>query len=349
MRYLILLLSLAGMPAAAITLETDFGFEDYDASDLTPGTVIDATGARWNLQNSTLEQPTVTYDMQSEPGGCDDPSGTQPINRYPVDIEDSPGVAFFGGLIIGDISQTADWNVVYCNSAAVTVRGGSKPSIRDVRIIRPWDGVRVSENETGVSDNFLIERIWISEGRDDCMENDKMLSGDVRDMLCESFAGISMADNELTESAKTEATFDGILIRTLPYLYEGRTTSAGAFKHSEFHMKKRVYNSVLAMEAAHSCDPASEDCYAGTPSRQWDNITDCRNNLFIWISDEPIPEEVGTPPDCFRVVTGAKDGAALWERIKRNWIDCHPDIRRASGDPISRPAECDRTFYGWRS
>ena len=337
-----------GMPASAITLETDFGFEDYDADDLAPGTVIDAMGAHWKLQNSTLEGPTVTYDRKSEPGGCDDPAGTQPINRYPVDIEDSPGVFFFGALIAGDVSQTADWDVVYCNSAAVTVRGSRKPVIRNIRVTRPWDGIRISETETGVSDDFLVERIWISEGRDDCMENDKMLSGRVRDSLCESFAGISMADNALTEHAETEAVFEKILVRTLPYLYEGRTTSGGAFKHSRFHMNKRIYDSVLAMEAAPLCDPDSEDCYAGTPNRQWENITDCRNNLFIWISDAPISDEVGVPPDCFEVVTGTRAGEALWNAIKQNWIDCHPDMRRASGDPIPDPQACDTTFYGMR-
>ena len=84
---------------------------------------------------------------------------------------------------------------------------------------------------------------------------------------------------------------------------------------------------------------------AGSWERSWSKIEDCSNNLFLWLSDQPISSSVPLPPACFTVLTGA-EARAEWARAKQNWIDCHPNVARTPNDPVSNPEQCVANSFG---
>src|SRR5215212_5090807 len=150
-----------------ITLSGDYGRTQYRVSSLDAGTYINADGATWIVDNSTSD-------------------GT-PAQNYPFYVSASATVTLDGGRIWGTVNQDRDWAEVYHdpidgyngNSAAILVKTSPGVIIKDWRIDRPWDGIRP---ESG-SNNFLIEDVWISNGRDDAIENDDMHGGTIRDVL----------------------------------------------------------------------------------------------------------------------------------------------------------------------
>ena len=92
-----------------------------------------------------------------------------------------------------------------------------------------WDAIRVSWN----SPNFLIEDVWVTNARDDAIENDRLQSGTVRDSLFDGvFAGLSIDPNSANpvDGHNETVKMDGVLMRLKPYDYDGEITHASFIK-----------------------------------------------------------------------------------------------------------------------
>ena len=156
---------------STISLTGNYGFVAERLTDLAVGTTIDAKSAFFIQDNWT-----------GDGGG---------YNPYPFRVDRSPGAIIMGGTINGEIDQTSDWRTVYDhgNSAGVRIEDSPNATIEDWRISNTWDAIRVSWN----SQNFLIQDVWVTNARDDAIENDRLLSGTIRDSLFDGvFAGLSI-------------------------------------------------------------------------------------------------------------------------------------------------------------
>lgn len=284
-----------------LTVTGDQGRVQY-APDLEVADVIDAADA------------TFTVD----PGGV-----TGKALSNPVSIRDAANVRAFGGTILGQLSQTEDWAELYKAGNSTATYAKDAPNVRfdHWRIDRPWDGMRVSHN----CDGFLIADCWISNGRDDGIENDKLNRGTVKDCLLDGvFAGISFdpsTGNEYPGIAEKTVTLDGVLMRLKAFLKDGELRHTSPLKMDMRHPmpKLRIVNSVIAIERP---DHGGQDRLA----RAWTFLTpDSAGNVFLNLSDDPLPSGYPLPPAGWLVMHGPV-ARAYWQDVRDEWVAGHADM-----------------------
>ncbi len=323
-----LMVTAIAVGAETVLLKGDLGYEPQMMRRLDAGSQVDARLALFRVANSGVANP-------SDAMACDE--GGLPVNRYPLQIRESPDVTLRGGLFAGEVPLMSDWQSTYCNSTGVALRVSPGAVVEGLRMRKLWDAVRLSE-DTG---NFVLRASWISEVRDDCIENDHLNGGMVEDMLLDGcFSGLSMRPPKGEQRGATsgKVVLNGVLMRMQPYLYKGQRRHGPPFKVDETGPVVEVYDSVIAMDDDHMVSKLRL-------SIGWSRIGQCSGNLLLWTADTPWPDALEKPPACFRLVQG-REARALWQAARRNWIDCHPKIGRFAEDPASTPGGCDAEAYG---
>jgi hypothetical protein len=299
-----------------IVLNGEYGYEQQSFRDLPEGATIDARNASFLVANSRNSEPSAVM-------GCDE--GTLPVNRYPLVIRDCPGVRFIGGRFNGQVPQTSDWRDTYCNSAAVLVRGETaNATIEGVRARRCWDGIRFTEGAGG----FHLKGSWLSEIRDDAVENDYLLSGTVEDCLFDGcFSGISVDPAKNDRDGTNEVVhIDGSLIHMHAYLAKGEITHQTPVKAVDQSPRLRITGSVFALAAANMRGFHRLE-------RTWRLAIECRDNMLLWLPDEPMPFEFPMPPSGFRVLKGI-DARRYWDKARLHWITAHQDVARFTDEAL---------------
>jgi hypothetical protein len=310
---------------STITLSGNYGSDPYIGKGLASGTVIDATDAVWTQDN-------------------DGSDGT--VNDYPFRVYEAPNVVLEGGTINGKIDQSGDWRTVYDmgNSAGVRTEGTPNVVIRDWHITNTWDAIRVSWD----SPNFLIEDVWVTNARDDAIENDRLQSGTIRDSLFDGvFAGLSIdpdSSNPVDGHAET-VKMDGVLMRLKSYDYDGEVTHASFIKtdsatDGEVTPNLEFTNCVFAIEdVEHRSYRSMFDA--------WSNTVKSSGNVFLNLSDTPLPSDYPKPPSGWTILQGeAADD--YWDKAKATWIAGHDGGGDASTppplpDPDPTPTDPDPT------
>ena len=132
----------------------------------------------------------------------------------------------------------------------------------------------------------------------------------------------------------------GNVIRIREYLYKTEQRFGALFKNEATSPRSKIYNTVVAV------DYQGGRTFSHYWEQSWSQILECSNNVFLWLSDAPIPASVPLPPSsCFTVVTG-QEARDMWVQAKQNWINCHPLVRRTSSDPESDPDQCVANDFG---
>ena len=203
----------------------------------------------------------------------------------------------------------------YVNSAGVRVQDTPGVVIEGWRISKSWDAIRV----VGDSDDFTITNVWVSDSRDDAVENDDGLSGTISDSLFDGvMSGISLGDGDVDGSDNT-VTFDGVLLRGKSFLYKGEITHGSPFKldkgSPDITPDLRFHDTVVAIE---DVDHSGQDRLA----KAWDKTVASSGNFFLNLSDDPLPDDYPRPGAGWTVLQGqaARDH---WNRERAEWISEH--------------------------
>lgn len=294
--------SAAGSPHRII-LSRAYGYSYYSGTDLPANTIIDARRASWRLSSD---------------------------NRHPFRIYSAgAGLRLEGGTVRGEISQTLDWRAVYDlgNSAAVRVRHADGVTIKSWRIDKTWDAFRVEDGTNG----WLIEDAHVTDNRDDAVENDKLLSGTLRDSLIDgTYSGISMDATVDRDGSMNIVTLDHVFMRLKPYPVRGRVTHGGPIKGEDdmpkFNPRLRFIRSVIAIE------DVNHDMRART-REAWNNAVEARQSYFLNLSDTPLPPDYPLPPTGFTVLQG-KQARDYWAAAKAAWLDNHDGTPTSDLTPL---------------
>lgn len=314
-----------------------------------PGTVFDARGTTFHLRHSSNPNPEGVCRYSG--------AGQLSTNSYPIvnpgggstgPLLGTADACFQGGRVLGEVSLVADMYVWssqpkgYCNSAAMDLKSNvsTHQIVEGTRIDRVWDGIRFNgrncRQTPGLCHN-VIRHVWISNARDDCIENDGLGGLAVEDSLLDGcFAGISSDPGGCAKCPPPHRKTDvihlsGVLLRMqgFPYTYEGarQMHHVGAFKiHEKYGPALVIENSVIAFEFY-------------IPDRHnlwnvgWKRIKSCSNNYLLWLSDEPFPsgQRFPLPPGCFKILKG-QDARAFWRERRAAWIRRHGDVMRTKDD-----------------
>ncbi|NIX76883.1 calcium-binding protein [Microvirga terricola] len=295
--------------ANTITLNKDYGYTSYKApSGLAADTIIDASAASWIVANSHNSNPT-----SSNPATA----GSLPINLYPFQVTGAgDGLVVRGGTIHGEVPQNSDWQYTYVNSAAVRVNSANSFVIDDWTITNPWDGIRV-----GGTGTFRIEDTYVANSRDDAVENDDVIGGTITDSLFDNvFSGISLGDGDV-DGSHNVVTMDGMLLRSKSYFYKGEMTHGSPFKldkgtgDADVVPSLRFINDVVAIEDVHHFGQERLQ-------RAWDKTIESHGNVFLNLSDTPLPSDYPKPGAGWTILQGqaARD---YWAKARAAWIDDH--------------------------
>ena len=308
----------------------DFGYEPFLFSGEDDGLeqALDARSASFIVANSRNPNPNDEFT-------CD--FGWSSINPYPFRVYNPDLTTLVGGIINGEIPQESDWKNTYCNSAAVMFNNAACGTVDGLRITSAWDGIRAAEG----SPNLKIKNSWISNVRDDAVENDNYLPLVFEDNLIDgAFHGISVhSGGDISNDAGTTVNIYGSLIRIREYLYKGSQQLGALFKNEESSPTSVIHNTVVAV------DYNGGEIFPKYWERSWSKIEECSNNLFLWMSDLPIPDSLPLPPACFTSLSGA-EARAEWDKAKQNWINCHPKVARTASESASNPELCYEDDFG---
>ncbi|TGV80011.1 hypothetical protein EN801_034440, partial [Mesorhizobium sp. M00.F.Ca.ET.158.01.1.1] len=67
--------------------------------------------------------------------------------------------------------------------------------------------------------------------------------------------------------------------------------------------------------------------------RTWRLTIESRDNVLLWLPDEPIPSALPLPPSGFRLLTGA-DARGYWNKVRSQWVAAHQDVVRFSDEML---------------
>ena len=301
----------------------------YPKRDRPAGAVLDLTDASFVLNNSRNSNPSKAYDCEK---------GSLPINKQPLNLFDAPGLFVKGGLIRGQVPLGSDWEATYCNSAAVNLRRSPRVTISGIRVGNAWDGIRIGVQ----SPDFVVRNAWLSNIRDDAVENDHLQSGRIENSLFEGvMQAVALMPNKAVDAPPSTGTVTiaGSLILLRDYPFRGRQRFGTLAKSDHRAPALRIERSIVAID---SPDGATWPDYW---ANGWARMQSSSNNLLLWLSDRPPPAALPLPPRGFKLVTGAR-ARAVWKDARQNWINCHPRVARLPGDPPSRPGQCRRGSFG---
>lgn len=313
------------------TLNGNFGYERYQYSESADGEqeALDARQADFIVAISRNANPTYESDCER---------GSQPVNRYPLNVYYSDMTAVVGGIVIAEVPQDSDWEPTYCNSAAVHFKYAPAGLADGIRITGAWDAFRMAADSPGLT----IKNSWLSDVRDDALENDYFYSTVFEDNLVDgAFQGISIHSGGALQTGSAETVvLTGNVIRLREYLYKGEQRFGALFKNEVTSPRSKIHDTVVAV------DYRGGSTWNKYWERSWSQIDSCSNNVFLWLSDLPVPTSFPPPPSsCFTVVTG-HEARDMWAQAKQNWINCHPLVRRTDDDPRSDASQCVANTFG---
>jgi Ca2+-binding RTX toxin-like protein len=299
-----------------IPITGSYGYTPFSiSSGIDAGSTVDASTASWIVNN--------------------DQDGGQ-TNPYPFRMSHAgQGTHLIGGTINGEVSQTADLENIYYwpdgshnNSVAVRVENSPGAIITDWRIDKAWDGIRPSRD----SNNFLIEDVWITNTRDDAIENDHVLSGTIHDSLLEgNFVQISLGDGDIA-APNNVVSIEGVLMLSKEYWYKGEFNHNSPIKmytetDDDVSPNLRFIDTVMAITSI------DHNGYERL-QQAWDKTIESRGNVFLNLDNEPLPASYPKPPAGWTILEGqaARD---YWEKARAAWIDNHDST--PTSDPIPTP------------
>jgi Ca2+-binding RTX toxin-like protein len=302
-----------------IKLTGSYGYNTSTVDGLAANTTIDATGASWIVSNSANPYPDADTSYLE---------GTGIINKYALIVYSAGyGLTLKGGTVWGEVPQTSDWQYTYNNSAAIRVAFAPAVTIDGWRIDKAWDAIRILNG----SDNFLITDVHISNNRDDAVENDWVLSGTIRDSLFDGvFAGISLGNGDLHDGSAHTVTVQNTFIRLQSYLVNGEMSHGSIFKMNTdapgTSPDLRIINSVFAI------DDVTHNGLARL-KLAWENVVESHGNVFLNLSDTPLPSDYPKPPAGFTILQGqaARD---YWEKVEAAWLANHDGVGDVADTPL---------------
>ena len=309
-----------------IKLTGNYGYNTHTVTGIAANTTIDATGASWIVSNCATQNPDADTSYLE---------GSGIINKYAFIVYSAGyGLTLKNGTVWGEVPQTSDWQYTYNNSAALRVELAPAVTIDGWRVDKAWDAIRILNG----SDNFLITDVHLSNIRDDAVENDFVLSGTIRDSLFDGvFAGVSLGNGNNIDGSTHTVTLQNTFIRMESYLVNGEMSHGSPFKANTdapgTQPDIRIINSVIAIE------DVTHNGYARL-KLAWENVVESSGNVFLNLSDTPLPSNYPMPPAGFTILQGqaARD---YWEKVEAAWLanhDGNADVAVTPLPPISGDA-----------
>lgn len=331
---------LAQFTGSLTRISGDQGYSPVEHITFAPQARFDARGASWKAFWDTSNGYEEVRNCHPVELG-DDWRGCFKQNPGRFDLWDeegnprdpAPPVCWAGGLIEGTQSQTLAWRDVKMSQGMAITLNSEHGIIDGVRIHNSQDSVVPL-----VSRKFELRNSWISNTRDDAVENDGFASGIIENnLIIDSFVFVSMRNTTPPNPPRAKGGTGVLEIEHNIISLGTRDTSGNMvdgggqfFKTSD----RRAPDITLENNLFYAPRGLSRTQIDPSPAQ----VVRCSNNVVVHEGPRPaVPRS-----DCFRFTTDT----SIYARARQNWIDCHPDVMRLPSDPPSSPGDCDSDFWG---
>lgn len=238
-----------------------------------------------------------------------------------------------GGVIKGLIDLSLDWRYVHdqINGFGYRTFGTGLQSLDGVRVFNVEDGWKPRECPTTADQcstfanagaHMLMKNTYMSGMRDDAIENDDFLPGDIQDSLFDGMYTFLSEQLQSTSGEGVGPNEDPYIRLTNVYvrMYNTNPPNNGSYvwfkwKGSTSHHMLKITDSVFAMTSAPNTDPGSGWGSLAIPSgTQW-----IGTNYILWLGSGTYggPKPAG--------VTYLEGQAAIdkWGNVRNTWLTSH--------------------------
>jgi hypothetical protein len=240
------------------------------------------------------------------------------------------GICAVGGTIVGDWDHCASWRELKDENHACLSFETNQTSIHGLHCFNVHDGIRPRspagpQSVPAGGEDFDIAHVWLEYIRDDCIENDTVASGTIRDSLLDGcFAGVSVRPGKKRpDLTDVTVTLDRVLMRLEPMPHPNRSviTTIDGIDYGHLAILKTykggphwvIKDSVFAIHGDSHSDL----------TQGFDQLKACSNNTIVWLGEGPFP--AWYPEDCFTVTTDVK----VWQEAVADWHARHPEVGKA--------------------
>ncbi len=266
--------------------------------------------------------------------------------------EEGNSICVAGGVYQGVYDRTISWDQAHHGDGMLAYLTAPDITLDGLRVDNmAQDALNLTRNIR----DFLVINSWFSYVRDDCIENDYRFSGRIADNLYDGcYTFLSHQDESSRDGSADLVVIEDNLIRIQnmpkPYDYQNYGNDPESVGHGAVFKQATGSNKpqVDILRNVFWVEPNLTPRLSLRPEVFEVELGVCEDNILIWTGEDewPDPTWEELPAGCITEVFRGSVGLKLWEAIRQNWIDCHPEVGRAAGDPASDPTQCVPDAYG---
>ncbi len=237
------------------------------------------------------------------------------VGDYQVSLlGDAARACMVGGTMFGEWPDTDRWSKWHYRSALRF----SQPefTVVGVRIINAGDGIKPKDDAGGAAQDFHIEGSWIQHVHDDCIENDYVHSGVIRDNLLD---GCYVMFSSRPSSSSLDGRRNLVVIdrnvgslEPMRSVYSGSSPGTGGF----FKWSKSAPVAVVTNNVFMAVQPPNHGTL-GPPT----GPLLCAGNVIVWKGAGAFPDAAAWRARCPDTVITSD--ARRYDQAKAGWISSH--------------------------
>ena len=240
------------------------------------------------------------------------------VGDYQVSLlGDAKGACMVGGVLIGEWPDSDRWSKWHYRAALRF----SQPSftVLGVHIFNAGDGIKPKDEAGGAAQDFDIEGSWIQHVHDDCIENDYLHTGTVRDNLLD---GCYVMFSSRSVSSKLDGRPNTVVIdgnvgalEPMRSVYSGSSPGTGGF----FKWSSRAPVVVLTNNVFMASQLPNHGTLDPPPGALM-----CSGNVIVWKGPGVFPSSAAWASRCPDTIVTSD--AARYNDAKAAWLSKHATV-----------------------
>jgi hypothetical protein len=222
-----------------------------------------------------------------------------------------------GGTMLGEWPDSDSWSEWHYRSALRF----SQPrfTVVGVHVVNNGDGIKPKDEAGGAAQDFAIEDSWIQHQHDDCIENDYVHSGVIRDNLLDGcYVMFSSRPSSRVDGHGNLVVIDRNVgaLEPMRSVYSGPSPGTGGFfKWSDQAPAAALTNNVFMAQR-----PPNH----GTLAPPTGPLL-CAGNVIVWEGSGAFPDAGAWRSRCPDTVVTTD--AARYDRARAAWLSAHATVR----------------------
>ncbi len=237
------------------------------------------------------------------------------VGDYPVSFSGTgAGACMVRGAIVGEWPDSDRWTKWHYRAGLRFSQPGF--TVVAVHVVNQGDGIKPKDDGGGKAQDFEIQRSWIEHVHDDCIENDYLHKGTIRDNLLDGCYVMfsSRASSSKLDGRSNTVVLDGNVgaLEPMRSVYRGPSPGTGGF----FKWSSKA----PAVELTNNVFMARQLPNHGTLEPPTGPLT-CSGNVIVWLGKGAFPAEAAWRTRCPDTVVTTD--AARYEAARTAWLSTH--------------------------